>query len=176
MLLSAAMVLAFLSAAEQASLGDEIVAYARSKLGEKVGGGQCSDLAFEALEAAGADPFDRSSRRASLADARPGDVLAFRGAEFRGRSGRGRTYWYRFEEHVAIVVAVHADRDAPRVTVLHQNVGLAKDTVEKRERVTEQTLNLADLKEGELAAYAPRPRPSAPFDRLRAADDADDRP
>jgi hypothetical protein len=149
------VLVSFALAASDAEMAHQIVAYAHSKIGEKVGGGECSELVFEALHAAGADPFDRSQVRASLADAKPGDVLDFQGAEFRGKTSRTKTYWYRFEQHAAIVVSTHWKGKTLQIKVLHQNVGLQTSKTEERERVSEQTLNLGDLVAGEITAYRP---------------------
>lgn len=175
MIVSVVLTLSIAAAADAAVLGDRIVEQARSRLGRKVGGGQCSDLVFDVYQAAGASPFDHSEARADLADARPGDVLDFQGAEFRGRTGRGkRTYWYRFEQHAAIVASVRWKGDALLLRVLHQNVGREKTEPERRERVTEQTLDLADLVDGTITAYRPRRHALEAFRGLLPSDDADD--
>src|SRR5262249_39098476 len=71
-----------LAAIGLASPGDRLVEFARSRMGQRVGDGQCSTLAREALRAAGARGRRWGEQLPSLKDARPGDILQFRDATF----------------------------------------------------------------------------------------------
>jgi hypothetical protein len=72
------------------TLGAHVVAFARSQQGRRVGSGECTDLADQALQQSGGratDAYAEASagnddytwgRPVSLRDARPGDILQFR--------------------------------------------------------------------------------------------------
>ncbi len=68
----------------EASLNDRVLEFARSKLGQTVGDGQCTALAAEALRHAGAVRSGRGwgEELVSLAEVRPGDILQFDGVTF----------------------------------------------------------------------------------------------
>ena len=146
-----------------------VVAFARSKIGEKVGDGDCSTLVQEALRDAGAKvllspaadgEYLWGEPRKSLKDAQPGDVLQFEKVVFRGRRRKFNddVSAILFEtktslpHHSAIVTAV-----GPRgrtLTMLHQN-GPGPDG-KSLKIVQETTLVMSELqKGGSLKAYRP---------------------
>src|SRR5262245_22560105 len=69
-------------------LNAQVLAFARSKMGEKVGNGECSSLATAALREAGArvrpgpDGIAWGEPREVIENARPGDILQFADATF----------------------------------------------------------------------------------------------
>ena len=76
------------------TLGDDVVAYARSKLGQKVGNGECTSLAVDALRQCHArrpDPVMGiwGDEVKSLRDLQPGDILQFEEAIFESLQTRG---------------------------------------------------------------------------------------
>ena len=118
----------------QTSMADQIVAYPRSRYGERVGDGQCFALAGRALRNAGARSaadFGRITDDAdyvwgtsiALADLRPGDIVQFRDYQYSWRIDRtdgsfqedagGRPH------HTAVVERVDGNG---ALTVLEQNV------------------------------------------------------
>ncbi len=143
------------------AVGAKVVEFARSKVGEVIGNGQCTALVAEALRHAGArrpsraggwgEPLD------SLAEARPGDVLEFEDARFAGRRvnpNRTFTQWsYHFPHHAAIVSAVKMSRSAVVLRVLHQNAKVRGQ--DESDSVKEWTINMATLQDGTVRAYRP---------------------
>ena len=163
------------------ALGDEppelpaknaaVVAFAVDRLGEKVGNGQCTSLAIEALRAGGArglrkggddevdyewgTPVDRP------ADLLPGDVLQFRDAVFESsrRIGEGRSFTIEsrtrtFPHHTAIVEEVR--REGRELVILHQNTGPTDAPETERQLVQRDTLKMYDLQPGgSIWAYRP---------------------
>jgi hypothetical protein len=113
-------------------LNRKVLEFARGQLGKKVGDGECSTLAREALQYAGARifPWARSGDFiwgrpvASFAEALPGDIVQFRDTVFDGRAwisgDRWMSWHYEYPHHTAIVAAVHGG--GAEVIVLHQNV------------------------------------------------------
>ena len=145
------------------SMNEQVVEYARSKLGEKVGDGQCSSLAAAALRHAGAkirrgDQGSWGEELESLLDAKPGDILQFEGAAFSHTTFRddGTKFMQTmlFPHHTAIVARVRKRGAKPVLVVLHQNVGETKV-------VQEWTINIADKKRGTVKLYRPVARESA---------------
>ncbi len=150
----------------------KVLAYARSKVGEQVGNGQCSELAREALREAGARPKFPSSPDegfawgdpvASLKEARPGDLVTFEKVSFRGRRRiLGEDGFPRisittqiFPHHVAVVAEVGPK--AKWFTILHQNVGQADGTFDQK--VQEARLVLAEMRKGgSMEFFRPVPR------------------
>ncbi len=154
------------------TLNDSILAFARERLGEKVGRGECTDLVVAAFEACGARRFPPFGRDADFVwgqpvddrdEVRPGDILQFRDAIFKGRRRvfrRGQTvieFWKRsFPHHTAIVAGV---RDKGRtLLILHQNSGSADTPEDERKSVHEDVLRLRELTSGTVKVYRPIPR------------------
>jgi hypothetical protein len=167
-------VLSALLAVEPATLNAKVVEFARSKVGEQVGDGQCAALAVEALRAAGA----RGQRGrggwgealASVKDAEPGDILQFEDVVVVHRTARPDgavvTLTARYPHHTAIVAAVRKRGKRVVFAVLHQNASVG-DNDPGAKRVQQWTIDLADLRGGSLTAYRPTAappddRPSAP--------------
>ena len=139
------------------SLNEQVVEFARSKLGQKVGDGQCSTLAAQALRRAGAktrrgEHGTWGDELRSLLDAKPGDILQFDDALFVHtrflEDGAKRTEMISFPHHTAIVARVRKRGTKPILVVLHQNVG-------NTQIVQEWTINMADKKRGTVKLYRP---------------------
>jgi hypothetical protein len=149
-------------------LNGKVCDYAREHLGKKVGNGQCTSLAVEALQSAGAA---RSSYREpnqdyvwgrpikTFKEALPGDVLQFRDAVFEGKKSLSRTRvmsWHaEYPHHTAIVAEVKENGRA--IDVLHQNVGPSGTPVEKMQIVQRDTIRVESLKKGNVWIYRPVP-------------------
>lgn len=150
-------------------LNARILSFAHEHLGQKVGDGQCTSLAFAAYRRAGARRFPPFGPEAEYVwgeyvekadDVRPGDVLQFQDVIFKGRrrqTRRGRvvivTYERTFPHHTAIVEEV---RDGGRrIVILHQNTGPTDASPEDRMIVQRDELRMADLKHGTIRAYRP---------------------
>lgn len=147
-----------------------IQAFARSKLGQKIGDGQCTSLVITALETAGAKRFPPHGENVDYVwgdyverpgDVRPGDILQFHDAVFRSkkriRKGRVtvvRTEMRLFPHHSAVVDEV---QDGGRIIViLHQNAGPDSMSVEDRQKVQREALDMDDLQNGGwIKAYHP---------------------
>lgn len=154
-------------------LGAKVVAFCNEHLGEKVGNGQCSVLAWTALGHAGAkrrgkdapNKGDYTWGELSLlvestgrappefkggkpSDLRPGDIVQLRDAKFVHHNGR-RTSWLSFHHHTAVVVAI--EDEGATVHVLQQNVNPAQTVVKG-------TYRLNDLTTGWLRFYHPVPK------------------
>ncbi len=150
-------------------LNARVLRFAQDQLGRKVGDGQCTSLAVEAYQHAGASlsrPFEPDGDFVwgefveKAPDVLPGDVLQFRDAVFKSRQRRtvrGRaTIEIRehvFPHHTAIV---EESRDGGRVLViLHQNTGPDDATDAERMIVQRETLRMSELKSGTIRAYHP---------------------
>jgi hypothetical protein len=125
----------------------KVLEFARDRIGKKVGDGQCTTLAVEALRYAGAKryPFDSSGDFvwgrpvASFKEALPGDVLQFRNAVFQGKRWITRRRWvswhYEYPHHTGIVLEVREGGQV--VAILHQNVG-ARDADDATKQVVQE--------------------------------------
>lgn len=146
-------------------LNRKVLEFARSQVGNKVGDGECSTLARDALVSAGARvfPWERSGNFiwgrpvSGLAQALPGDIIQFRDAVFDGKAWVSSVRWiswhYEYPHHTAIVTAVR--NDGAEVLVLHQNVHGATSK-EPLKIVQEGTLWPKSLKPGgHLWIYRP---------------------
>nr|WP_165230777.1 CHAP domain-containing protein [Aquisphaera insulae] len=152
--------------------------YARSQLGKKVGDGECTTLAVQALRRSGARRPD--ARRGiwgdevpSLKEVQPGDILQFEDVVFfkrrRRADGAILTQTLTFPHHTAIVVKVQGKGSRCVLTILHQNTGVDGEDEETRRLVKEGSLELATMRSGTLRAY----RPAA---EIVPEDQAQDRP
>jgi hypothetical protein len=165
------LLVALLLCGPDAPVNEKIVEFARSKLGERVGDGECTTLAVEALRYAGAaHPRPRSGvwgdELGSLRDARPGDVLQFEGAVFVRRrireDGAVITQTVSFLHHTAIVARVRKRGPRPVLVVLHQNAHFEGEGSDARV-VQEWTIDLAEKRRGTVRAYRPvAERPAEP--------------
>ena len=113
-------------------LGEKVVNFARRRVGERVGSGECFDLADQALRSNGgksAADFGSVAKdadyvwgtSASPSDARPGDIIQFRDYRYDRTietSTREDTDFQERPHHTAIVERVDG---AGAITVLEQN-------------------------------------------------------
>jgi hypothetical protein len=163
LLLSAVAVPAARAAGDARALGDKVVRFCRAHLGKKVDTGQCSELAWDALKAAGAVPrlypdypnkgdyvwgkqvyFLQGGRKGptgsgNLRQVRPGCVI-----QFHQTKGPG----WNCAHHTAVVASI--DYRSGTLWVYEQNVGGKKNVVEDQ-------ANLDDLKAGWIRIYRPVP-------------------
>jgi hypothetical protein len=152
-----------LRADEPTSLNEKVVEFARSNLGRRVGDGECSALAAEALRYAGATPRGPGRRWGdelpTIREARPGDILQFENAVFVRRrlrpDGALVTLEFKYPHHTAIVSGVRKRGRGVILAILHQNAGIEKGDDEDLKVVQEWTINLAEIKGGTLKAYRP---------------------
>jgi hypothetical protein len=142
-------------------INEKVVEFARSKLGQRVGNGECTALAVEALRHSGAR-LPGPGRGAwgheleSLRDIRPGDILQFENAGFvRKRlrdDGALVTLTFSFPHHTAIVARVRKHGPKPVWVILHQNAGVEGSD---KKVVQEWTIDLAEKTGGTVKAYRP---------------------
>jgi hypothetical protein len=158
---AATLLIAGLIGQSSSSVGDEVLAYARSQLGQTVGDGACTSLISEAVRHAGAERRrggEWGEPVGSLKDVRPGDILTFEGTTFvRKRllpNGGVVTLKANMGRHAAIVSGVKKARGSPVLSILHQNIRDV-DTGEERKVVTEWVINLSELRGGKVRAYRP---------------------
>jgi len=162
-----ALILNFAAPAVMADqhLNAVIIQAARTRVGKKVGSGQCTDLALYALKVAGArTTFDYgvSGANANYVWGQPltnsgqlmaGDVLQFRNARFvtttykKGPQGQLLTYtsYYTFPHHTAVV---NANLGNGRLLILQQNTN-------GHLYVTGQVLDLKTQTLGQVWMYRP---------------------
>jgi hypothetical protein len=140
-----------------APLNEKVVEYARSKLGEKVGDGQCSSLAAEALRYAGGrrrrgEGGTWGDELKSMLDAKAGDIVQFENVEFSHTyfrdDGARFTQNHSFGHHTAVISRVQKRGTKPILVILHQNVGGIQ-------LVQEWTMNMAHKKRGSVKVYRP---------------------
>jgi hypothetical protein len=140
--------------ATAAAMSSKIVQFAQSRVGQKVGDGECFALADEALRGAGASSaanygqitpdadYKWSSQQVSPADAKPGDIIQFRNFKVTTTivraDGSWSEDWTERPHHTAVVVS---NDGSGNLTVLEQNVsmgavgGQAQKTV-RQNRIT----------------------------------------
>jgi hypothetical protein len=147
-------------------LNQKVLEFVRKRIGEKVGNGQCTSLAVEALRYAGATryPFDPSGDFvwgrpvASFKEALPGDIFQFRNAVFQGKRWITKRRWvswhHEYPHHTAIVSEV---REGGRfVAILHQNVGAHDADDATKQVVQEASIRPESLQAGgAVAIYRP---------------------
>jgi hypothetical protein len=151
------------SAEEPTPLNERVVEFARSRMGQRVGDGQCSTLVAEALRNAGARPTGRGrswgKELPSLRDAHPGDILQFEDAVFLRRrvrpDGALVTLTYKYPHHTAIIAGIRKRGSGVLMTVLHQNAGIEGGDEDELKVVQQWTINLAEMKGGTVKAYRP---------------------
>jgi len=156
--------------AEPGKLGLEVVRFARSQLGKKVGNGECANLAVAALKSAGAKDthdfgisgIDRDYRWGTpverYEDVQSGDIVQFRNVKivikttFESDKGSGyRVETRRYPHHTSIIAR---NLGKGRFKVFEQNAGSAKSRAE-RQKVQENDLSLAHMTEGKVWIYRP---------------------
>lgn len=125
-------------------LAKDIVRFASSMIGKKVGNGQCWTLAAEALKAAGAEPPKGYTfgDEIPLEDLQPGDILQFKTARFEEPG-----YWAVMgtPDHTAVVYSI-----GDRTFMLHQNVGGKK-------YVQTFDVDFDNMTSGRVQVFRPRP-------------------
>ena len=123
----------------------DVVNFAADNIGQRVGRGECWDLADQALRAAGAEPPRGYTfgTPVPLTEIQPGDILQFTAARF-DEPG----YWtiMGMPNHTAVV---HAVGDT-RAFILQQNF-------DGKRYVTTYDLNLNNLTSGQIEAFRPVP-------------------
>jgi hypothetical protein len=139
-----------------------LVAYAHSKLGQKVGSGECTDLVNEALRIAHARPGDFTdpandhwghSRGQLKTGIKPGDIIQFENCVFKStiklKNGGTRSSEQDMPHHTAIV----RNEDGHHVHLYHQNTegDITKSIVH------ETSLDLRTLQTGHYTVWSPIP-------------------
>lgn len=128
-------------------LNRKVLAYATSRVGQRVGNGECWTLAAEACTDAGAHltaVYCFGRKLGPLDTPLPGDILQLEQARFR-TGFRIQT----FPHHTAVIEKT----EGPTVFgVLHQNTGSAGKTVSRA------TIRLEDRTQGVVDVFRPRPR------------------
>ncbi len=147
---------------QAADVNSQVLSFAKAKLGDKVGDGECATLAIEAVKAAGGKRFSTlgpsgnsddyvwgkkvtvlDSSVGRMSSIQPGDIIQFRDVSFRqetrttknGQSNTSsKTFSYR--HHTAIVVSVKGEF----ITVLHQNVGSGGKSADAKRIVQQGTV------------------------------------
>ncbi|RUL87054.1 hypothetical protein [Tautonia sociabilis] len=158
---AASIILVGLLCLERAPVASKIVAFAEQAIGREVGGGECTDLVAEAFRSAGVHPAPVGiwgEPVQELASLRPGDILRFEQAEFRGRSrsgGRNRRWRLQFDEHVAIVSRAEARGGSVLVEFLHQNFHMDGQPEAEGRVVRRMVLDLGRLTRGTVQAFRP---------------------
>jgi hypothetical protein len=164
--------------AQSAAIGQRMVAFLQSRLGVRLGGGECAHLASEALRVAGGQFFQISpdnprpgdyvwgslvtvisAQHGQVTDSNPsapvlpGDIIQYRNAVFANHAVA--------EHHTSVVAAVGAGNLPTQV--YQQNVGLALRSGTRTIRYTvRQRLNLKGLRAGWVRIYRPLPRLDIP--------------
>ncbi len=146
---------------ETKSSGQLVLEYGRTKLGHKVGRGECWDLPFFALKQAkastphdlGGDLYVWGTPIANLADAQPGDILQFEGVRlYREWREGNKVKWETFSfatKHSAIVEVVDKGMF---FTILNAHVN-------RNNKVSRLRINLSpeNVKAGSIYLYRPLP-------------------
>ena len=141
-------------------LNAKVIAFAKTKVGEQVGTGDCTDLLVEAFKEAGARPCIKADDGAylwgqpvkSYKEARPGDVVQFEKVVFKGtrrgvdEDGNPTLSYHKdtFPHHSAVVLSVSVKNKT--LTLLHQNVAGEDGQLDRT--VREQTLRMTELQKG----------------------------
>ena len=122
----------------------KILEFCKSNMGKKVDRGECWDLAYAALNSAGADwstPFNFGYKIDYKKEAlKPADILQFTNVKFvfPNRS-------MSFPKHTAIV----SKAEGGKILVYHQNFN-------NKRFVDTLTIDLANIKNGKIDAYRPK--------------------
>jgi hypothetical protein len=141
-------------AGAEETLNRKVVQFARARMGQQVGNGECWTLADQALRAAGAHrPGERGyatyvfGRQISRPALQPGDIIQFEGVQFKHYGPNGSWSSNAFPHHTAVVAAVRGTR----ITLLHQNVGGSR-------RVQTGVIDMNDFRRGTLRYFRPQQR------------------
>jgi hypothetical protein len=132
-------------------LNSQIVQYVNSVMGKKVDGGECWDLAKEALTKVNAR-WDKNEKYGRLVNPAkdtiyPGDLIQFENVSL-SYSKDGKIYKEQMTHHTAIVYKVET---TGVYKIAHQN------TSQFGRKVGVSELNLADMTKGKARFYRPEP-------------------
>ena len=160
--------------AGSASLGEQVVSFARDRIGRSTGSGECFDLVDQALRNAGAKSaadFGTVTPNAdyvwgslvSLSDARPGDIIQFRNYRYDRTiktDSRTDTDFQERPHHTAIVERTDGDG---AITVLEQNVPEGSTGQRIQLFFSNATTNIGGHRttvkvQGRVRFYRPQPR------------------
>jgi hypothetical protein len=166
-------------AASEEDAAKAVVKYAQDSVTQKVGSGECYDLADKALQGAGAksapdhgvitgDANYVWGREVTVDDVKPGDVLQFRDYAMKVRVDKTNGWEVTSEarpHHTAVVESVGADGT---VVVIEQNIGKTAD--DKRTKRSTLALKSSSTKTEEASTAVTvtgtvtpyRPVPKAP--------------
>ena len=163
-------------------LNEKVVAFAREQVGRQVGDGECLTLAIQALQKAGArvtdftEPngdYEWGERINDFKDVRPGDILQFRDARFKGQrpvAGVGIVRWQaEYPHHTAVVASV--ERSGKLIKIYHQNTLIQGQNPDDKRKVKLGELQMDALQRGgwvrayrptQAASSSPKVEPSDP--------------
>jgi len=137
-------------------VNQKIVSYVNTVIGQKVGRGECWDLADAALMESNA-VFDKSSRKTiyefgkeynpKKASILPGDIIQFENVTVKYEKGNG-IYTENYGHHTAIVNRV-INKD--EIELAHQNTSFSG------KKVGLSTLRLNSVQKGKMKFYHPIP-------------------
>ncbi|MEX0726095.1 MAG: hypothetical protein WD065_07485, partial [Planctomycetaceae bacterium] len=153
-------------------VNEKVLEFSRDSIGKEIGSGECTGLAQEALEAAGAKPFhafvknpqngnivwgelayelevkngERHEEKLANPAVESGDIVQLSNVLFEGRGAR--PYRMFTQQHTAVVNFV--SKDGSKWNVIQQNVNGKKS-------VTKGVYLLNDLKKGSIRVYRPVP-------------------
>lgn len=129
-------------------LNQNVLNYAKSKLGKKVDRGECWDLAKFALDEAGAtwDGMYKYGRKLSKTEClMPGDIIQFENVVVEFKDG-DLTYKEAMQHHTSIISRVY---DQDHVELIHQN------TAYSGRKVGTSDLKFSNIKKGKYTIYRP---------------------
>jgi hypothetical protein len=105
-------------------LNDKVLAYVSGVIGKTIGGGECWDLAQEALDSNGAD-WSRPLSYGMLLDPgkdriRPGDIIQFKSVRLQAKLPNGGMMYRTIgaPDHTAIIISVEGEK---KYKLAHQN-------------------------------------------------------
>jgi len=105
-------------------LNDRVLSYVNGVIGKTIGGGECWDLAQEALDTNGAD-WSRPVHYGMIIDPardriEPGDIIQFKSVRLRSKLPNGGTMYRTLgaPDHTAIIIRVEGEK---KYTLAHQN-------------------------------------------------------
>ena len=154
----ALLVVATGAAADQPPLNAAVVRFCEGRLGKQVGDGSCGSLVGAAFAEAGAtaagDRWGTPVERAD--DARPGDIVVFRGTRFLVTGAGGVRHVRTSEHHVAVVAR---NRGGGRFDLYEQNVVTASATAARRAKTRKGVIDLRTLIAGEVTFVRPQAPP-----------------
>lgn len=153
------------------SLNKQVYNYALSKLGQKVGDGECAYLAYYALKSSKAKTLENFGPTGPNADyvwgklivsltpsnrstskIMPGDIIQFRNVstyqKITNPNGSWQSWTANYQHHTAIVAGVSGST----IKLLHQNVGNNPQT---KKTVQQGLINLDSLQSGIMWVYRP---------------------